>query len=297
MDVSIIIINYNTFQFTNKCIRSIYQYTKGLQFEIILVDNASIECDPLLFKQEFPDIILIKNTTNVGFAKANNIGIQSAKGDMILLLNSDTELVENSIAKCSEKLKKQGNETAAITCKLIYLDGSIQKQCSRFPTISSNLLELLRIHKFFSQKKTSDILFGTYFSHESDCIPDWIWGTFFMFRRSSMQLLPGKKLNEDYFMYWEDVKWCYDFKSIGKNVFYFAGTQVIHEVGQSSKNTESRMKLIIFNELDWVAKTHSKFYMIVYSIARGFNVLFSGSQNSNRSIYFKLYLNSAFRIL
>ena len=84
VEVSIIIINYNTFQLTSNCIASIYQQCKGLSFEIILVDNASIECKPLIFKEKFPDIILIESAENVGFSKGNNLGIEVAKGEYIL---------------------------------------------------------------------------------------------------------------------------------------------------------------------------------------------------------------------
>ena len=96
IELSVIIINYNTFALTNKCIETIYQFTKGVEFEIILVDNASAECDADLFKKNFPDITLIKSTTNLGFSGGNNLGIQQASGEYILLLNSDIELTVKS---------------------------------------------------------------------------------------------------------------------------------------------------------------------------------------------------------
>src|SRR5437763_942905 len=94
--LSIIIINYNTFELTCNCIESVIQYTTTIPYEIILVDNASTECDAELFKKRFPQIKLVKNPENNGFAKGNNLGIKHAEGDAILLLNSDTYLKVNS---------------------------------------------------------------------------------------------------------------------------------------------------------------------------------------------------------
>src|SRR6187551_458695 len=97
MDVSIIIINYNTFDLTSNCIRSVVEQTKNVSYEIILVDNASVEKDAVEFSNIFPQIVLVKSSTNLGFAKGCNLGIEHSKGDYILLLNSDTVLVNNAV--------------------------------------------------------------------------------------------------------------------------------------------------------------------------------------------------------
>src|SRR5690349_21603761 len=97
MDVSIVIINYNTFELTCKCIASIIEKTRQVSYEIILVDNASVECKADLFLEKYPQIVLIKNSHNQGFAGGNNTGILAARGQVILLLNSDTELVNNAV--------------------------------------------------------------------------------------------------------------------------------------------------------------------------------------------------------
>src|SRR5580765_4129196 len=117
--VSIIIVNFNTFKYTCTCIKSIIQYNQKQNFEIILVDNASSECDANLFLSKFPEIKLIKNKKNLGFAKANNIGIKAALGDIILLLNSDTELVTDAINMCATELKKN-KHIGVISAKLTY---------------------------------------------------------------------------------------------------------------------------------------------------------------------------------
>jgi len=98
-EVSVIILNYNTFQLTCNCIASVIEFTKDISYEIILVDNQSTECDADLFKDKFPFIKLIKSPENGGFAKGNNLGIGFATGELILLLNSDTYLSEDAISK------------------------------------------------------------------------------------------------------------------------------------------------------------------------------------------------------
>src|SRR5687767_14203858 len=97
MDVSIIIINYNTYFLTCNCIKSVFEYTKDISFEVILVDNASKELEPIKFEEQFPDIKVIRLQENIGFAGGNNAGLQFASGKYILLVNSDTLLTENSI--------------------------------------------------------------------------------------------------------------------------------------------------------------------------------------------------------
>ena len=97
MVVSIIIINYNTFELTSQCIASVEEQTKGIAYEIILVDNASKECSPQQFTAKFPTIHLIESSVNLGFAGGNNLGIAAAQGDVILLLNSDTKLINNAV--------------------------------------------------------------------------------------------------------------------------------------------------------------------------------------------------------
>jgi GT2 family glycosyltransferase len=96
MELSVIIINYNTFRLTSNCIRSLREKLTGVEYEIILIDNASTECDPELFSEKFPFIRLIKSKENTGFTGGNNLGVAAAQGKYLLLLNSDTELINNA---------------------------------------------------------------------------------------------------------------------------------------------------------------------------------------------------------
>src|SRR5262245_6905118 len=129
--VSIIIVNYNTFQLTCECVRSVVEHTRTVDYEIILVDNASEECDPAEFQKQFPSIKLIRSETNGGFAYGNNLGIAASKGEFILLLNSDTILKEDSIGKSMAKIREDEN-TGVLGCRMIFPNGKVQYTARRF---------------------------------------------------------------------------------------------------------------------------------------------------------------------
>jgi GT2 family glycosyltransferase len=234
--LSIIIINYNTFSLTCKCIESLLRYTKGIDYEIILVDNASSECSADRFLELFPQIKLIKSPENVGFAKGNNLGLQHAQGVYILLLNSDIELTENSIEVCLNKIK-QGEKIGVVSPKLVYPDGQIQHVAGRFPSISYEFIELCRLHKIFGSKS----LLGFYFNHQTEMYVDWVWGAFFLTKKVIIEQLPNGKMPDDFFMYFEDVQWCYQIKKLGYKILYTPETQVVHHVSGSSKNTNTEI--------------------------------------------------------
>lgn len=235
MEVSIIIINYNTSAFTIRCIQSIYQFTKNLRFEIILVDNASTENGHINFRELFPEIVLVRNPINEGFAKGNNRGIQQAKGEVILLLNNDTEIRDGAIESAYQILK-ENSHISVVTGKLIFPDGQIQHQCGRFPSVALQLIELIRIQKILSKRVRESLLLGGFFDHNSPIYPDWIWGTFFMFNRNVLNIFPDGKLSETYFMYMEDMEWCYRIRKFGLKIFYDPSISIVHYSRASSSS-------------------------------------------------------------
>lgn len=245
-DVSIIIVNYNTFELTSQCLASIYNLSKA-SFEIVLVDNGSTECNPEKFLLEFPAIKLIKSVENLGFAKGNNLGIASASGDYILLLNSDTILLNDAITPCLAFLKQHKN-VAVTTCRLQFPDGATQHNCQSFPSISKSLVELFRIQKIFPSIKRK--LFGSFFDYASVAYPDWVWGTFFMFRKELLNQLPSAKLADDFFMYGEDMQWCMEFRKLGFEVSFLPDAKITHLMGasQGAKNAMMEQNLNAFME-------------------------------------------------
>ena len=221
--------------------KSVIKYTKDIQYEIILVDNASTNCNPDEFLERFPTIRLVKSPVNAAFSKGNNRGIEVVKGEYVLLLNSDTELTANAILPCIEYLQKN-IKTAVVTTKLIYPDGRLQHTCQRFPNVVYNVLEKLRFQKFFP-RLGGKLILGPFFNYNETVKVDWTWGAFFMFPRRILKELPSGKLNDAFFMYCEDVKWCWDFKELGYDIIYLPHGGVIHYMGGSSGPKNDQMKL------------------------------------------------------
>lgn len=257
MQLSIIIINYNTFKLTSNCIASIYEKLKDLDYEIIVVDNASVECDPNLFKQQFPYIKLIINPINTGFTGGNNLGITQATGEYLLLLNSDTELINNAPKICLDYLVAN-QQVGMVTCQLTYPDGSIQYNCRRFRRISWELLEIFPFYKLMPKAKREALMLHHYFDHKrfADC--DWVWGAFMLFPAKIITQLPKKKLSDDFFMYCEDVLWCWDFKQLGYQIHFLPQAKVMHvHRGSTDKNKLKKVRLISI-------KNHAKFMKKFY---------------------------------
>ncbi len=257
VDLSVIVVNYNTFDYTEKCLQSVLEHSNELDAELILVDNASNEKDPAAFKRQFPSIRLIESKVNLGYAGGNNLGIAEARGRYILLLNSDV-LIQNNVIQKALRFMKDHPETGAMSTRLIYPDGRHQPVANRFPFIKFEILELLRVHKLVN---LSRVMLGPFFDHEKAVRADWIWGAFFMMSRNALQALGGK-LPEEYFMYVEDVQWCYQIKKAGFRVDYYPCGDVIHYVSQSDEENSAVEKLrkILPNEFSFISGSRGRHY-------------------------------------
>src|SRR5215203_1392638 len=241
MQVSIVIVHYNTPELTRNCIESIFKHTSGLNFEVIVVDNASTTHDASELKSSFPGIILIKSEKNLGFAGGNNKGIGVASGKYLLLLNSDTLLIENTVLSAFQYLEAH-SRAGAVSVKLIFPDGRQQSVAQRFPSLKYLLIELFRVQKLMPREMAGRILLGSFFDHNCNAKVDWIWGAFFMFRKELLQKMPGNILDDRYFMYAEDMQWCWDIKKMGYEIHFFAGSTVIHYMEGSSGPKNKLMK-------------------------------------------------------
>lgn len=262
MDVSVIILNYNTMQLTLNCISSLYEHTTGIDFEIILVDNASAEPGIDTITEKYPQVELIKSPENLGFSGGNNLGIQHARGRYILLLNSDTYLQENAIY-ASYLYMEQNSSVGVVSPRLVFPDGRLQSVAQRFPSVKYQLFELFRLQKILGKKISSRFLLGAFFHQDQTVEVDWVWGAFFMFRREIMDKLPNHKLDDEYFMYWEDVQWCMDIKKLGYRIFFFADTEIVH-IHSGSKGKKNEM--MVNNGIRFFQRNYSWLHRTLYKI-------------------------------
>jgi len=223
-DLSIIIVNYNTRELLRERLKS-------LQGQIIVVDNASADGSQKMVKKEFPSVDLIKNQQNVGFARANNQGIQRTKSKYVLLLNTDCEATHQVITETLSYLETHP-EVGGISCKLVLPDGSIDPACHRgFPTPWASFTYFLGLEKLFPGSR----LFGQYHQgyrpmgeiHDVDCIS----GAFFLVRREVIEHVG--LLDEAFFMYGEDIDWCFRIRKAGYKIQFYPHVSVMHKKYQS----------------------------------------------------------------
>lgn len=266
MFVSIIIINYNTFDITCQCIESVIEHTVGIPYEIILVDNASPNDNPDNFLLRFPAIKLIKSEENIGFARGNNLGIFHAKGDIILLLNSDTILIEDCISPSALFLSVRPN-VSAVSIHLTYEDGSYQRNARAFRSIRNEVLDLFRPILYLLPYKTrSSLMVNQYFKGDYDMKCDWVSGAYLMFHKKALSQLSGQKLDERFFMYGEDQLWCYQFRQAGFSSFFLSGYKAIH-IANASTEPEKKLnllKIMMDRELEIIRIRKSRLYYYIF---------------------------------
>ncbi len=241
--LSIIILNYNTKELTIRCLASIADIGKRSDCEVFVVDNASQDDSVSAIKTLIPWAKIIENKQNLGFARANNQAIKLAKGEFILLLNSDTENTAGAIEKTLEFIENH-KEIDVVTCRVELESGKIDPACHRgFPTPWASFCYFTKLDRIFPKSK----LFGQYHltykplsqSHEIDS-PS---GCFYLVRRSIIEKVG--LLDEDYFFYGEDVDWSYRIKKNGGKIYYYPYAKVIHHKGISSgikKETQQKTK-------------------------------------------------------
>lgn len=234
-DLSIVIVSYNTRELLRARLKS-------LQGQTIIVDNASGDGSREMVEKEFPNVDLIKNRQNVGFAKANNQGIRRTKSTYILLLNTDCEATRQAITETLKFLDTH-QEVGGISCKLVLADGSIDPACHRgFPTPWASLTYFLGLEKLFPASR----IFGQYHQgykpmgeiHDVDCIS----GAFFLIRREVIEKVG--LLDEAFFMYGEDIDWCFRIRKAGYRIQFYPHVSVMHKKHQSGlAHADSQLRL------------------------------------------------------
>jgi GT2 family glycosyltransferase len=233
MDLSILIVNYSTCKLTVDCLRSVLTSNTSYEYEIIVVDNSSKDNSVLEIKKHFPHIHLIENDHNVGFAKANNQAMRIAKGKYVLLLNSDTIIQTNTLDTMLTFMENHP-EVGASGCKIVLPDGSLDKACKRgFPTPSASFYYAFGFSKLFPKVPRFNQYQLGYLDPDQEYPIDCLVGAFMLVRRSAID--QAGMLDEDFFMYGEDIDWCYRIKQVGWEIYYYPQTTIVHYKGASSR--------------------------------------------------------------
>jgi GT2 family glycosyltransferase len=240
MDLSVIIVNYNTCELLKQTVQSVIENTSIIKYEIIVVDNASNDNSFEMIKRDFSNVKLFRNDANLGFSKANNIGISHSQGRYVLLLNSDTIVLKDCLEKCVHYMDNH-LEAGALGCKVALKDGGLDHACKRgFPTPQASLYYLLKLNKLFPNSKRFAAYDLSYLSDDEINEVDSLTGAFMMVRREAIDRVG--LLDEQFFMYGEDLDWCLRIKEDAWNVIYYPEVQIVHYKGASSK--KKRIKTI-----------------------------------------------------
>jgi GT2 family glycosyltransferase len=231
LDLSIIIVNWKSVDFLQACLTAIYKNVRGISFEVLVIDNASFDGSIELLRQRFPDVVAIQSQENMGFARANNYCFAQSKGENVLFLNPDTEIVGPALQTMVHYLQNTPG-VGAVGPKLLNSDRSVQTSCiQRFPTILNQLLDSEELRRRFP----SSSLWGMGPLMSASPQPasvDAISGACLMVKRNIFA--EAGRFDEGYFMYSEDVDLCFKVRKRGFRTCYIPTALVMHHGGQSS---------------------------------------------------------------
>lgn len=261
MDLSILIVNYNTCQLTVDCLRSVFASETEYTYEVIVIDNNSKDESVQTIRELFPQVRLIENTENTGFAKANNQGMVVAQGRYNLLLNSDTIIQQDTI-ETMVAFMDYNPIVGASGCKIVLPDGTLDKACKRgFPTPSASFYYAFGFSKLFPNKPEFNQYQLGYLNPDVEFPVDCLVGAFMLVRRETIEQVGG--LDETFFMYGEDIDWCYRIKQAGWRIHYYPRTTIIHYKGGSARRRPFK---IIYEFHRAMILFHRKHYQQKYNI-------------------------------
>lgn len=231
VDVSVIIVNWNTRQLLLDAVSSIYESTHAVSFEILVVDNYSSDGSPEAVGKAFPGVRLICNDDNHGFSKANNIGIRVSNGRYVCLVNSDTKTLDGCLDKMVHYMDLHP-EVGVLGPKTLNGDMSLRKNCQRLPTLWNRFCHAMYLHKIFPNVPFFENVFMIHFDHQSTIECQSLPGCYLMLRREAMDQVG--LLDEAYFIYAEDKDWCKRFSDADWKIVFLHEAEAVHYAKRSS---------------------------------------------------------------
>ncbi len=269
MNVSIVIVNWNTKSILRDCLKSVYEQTKDISFEVIVIDNASADGSVDMIKSDFPKVILIENKKNKGFAAANNQGIARAKGRYVLLLNPDTMILDNAIAK-TVRFADLHPDAAVIGSRVLNVDGTLQPSCFMFPSLLNMILSSTYLYKLFPRSKFFGRERMTWWDRNDVREVEVVTGCFMLIRRDAIDQVG--MMDEQFFMYAEETDFCFRVKQAGYKNIFTPDAEIIHLGGQSTEQVKKAMTIQKRKSILQFIKKHNGPH--VYRIACLLAVLF-----------------------
>ena len=248
VDLSIMIVNWNTKEYLVRCLRSVFESEKRSSWEVLVVDNGSLDGSASEVKRLFPNVKLIENGRNLGFARATNQGIKESSGRYCLLLNPDTALRVGSIETLFSFMEHDpGAGIAGV--QLLNEDGSRQNSIANFPTLATELLNKSLLRRIFPERfPGKEKAFSKPMEVES------VIGACMMVRTKAVEEVG--LLDEDYFLFLEETDWCYRMKKAGWKVYHVPSAEVVHFQGKSAEATLGKAKIEYYRSRYQFFKKH-----------------------------------------
>ncbi|MHA2096966.1 MAG: glycosyltransferase family 2 protein [Candidatus Hodarchaeales archaeon] len=260
MDLSIIIVNWNTKKLLVECLDSIYASPPNSEYDIWVVDNSSTDGSPDMMRNRYPEVNLIDNNENIGFAKANNQAFQKCQGEYILLLNPDTVIKTDAIEKLVHFLN-QTPDAGMVGARLVNPDKTLQVSAFPVPTLSKEFWRLFHLDHF--------VPFANYPMEKWDLDSvrevDTLLGACILIRREAL----GKfgLFDEEYFIYSEEVDLCTRLKKGGWHLYWLPSAVVVHYGAQSTQQVAEEMFLRLYaGKILYFRKHHSNLVVFVYKL-------------------------------
>lgn len=260
MDLSIIIVNWNTRDLLVQCLESVYAHSPNGEFEVFVVDNASTDGSAQMVRERFPQVQLIENGENIGFARANNQAIQESSGRHVLLLNPDTEILPGTLQTLTDFMEKHP-EAGAIGPMVLNPDFTLQSSCNPMPTLWREFWNLMHLDRFLPQSVYREESWDTAIAHSVEVIQ----GNCLLIRREALSDVG--LLDETYFMFTEEVDLCYRLLQRGWLLYWVPMARMIHYGGQSTRQAAKAMFLELHrSKVVFFRKTRGTWGSMVYKL-------------------------------
>ena len=254
MKLSVIIVNYNVEHFLEQCLLSVQKASKGIEVEVFVVDNNSIDGSINMIKEKFPEVIMIVNNENVGFSKANNQAIRLAKGELVLLLNPDTIVEEDTFKKCIQFMENNEN-AGGLGVKMIDGKGKFLPESKRgLPTPAVAFYKIFGLSALFPRSKKMGQYHLGYLSKDENHEIQILSGAFMLIKKKVLDKIG--LLDENFFMYGEDIDLSYRIIQGGYKNYYLSETNIIHYKGESTKKSSVNYVFVFYNAMIIFAKKH-----------------------------------------
>lgn len=257
LDLSIVIVNWNTRDLLLQCLASVYTTIRGLTFEVWLVDNASTDGSVAAAEERFPDLQVIRNPQNLGFAVANNLALRKARGRYALLLNTDALLTDGAVLTLFQFMERTP-QAAMAGGQLLNLDGTRQNSIANFPSLALLLTNEALLQLLFPRKYPGKLRPVTSPIPVESCI-----GACILVRRTAMEAVG--LLDERYFFFLEETDWARRMREAGWKIFFVPDARIFHAQGQSVGHETGSRQLFYRSRYQYFRKWYPRSYPVFHA--------------------------------